>query len=96
MYNKTMARPRKYEKRMSRSLGLRLPDDQYDWLMERTAEFEGDLSEATRDAIDAARILYGLFSATDPHAELQKLLDDSERQGIREAYFDEFGEYPDE
>ena len=81
---------------MSRSLGLRLPDDQYDWLMERTIEFDGDLSEATRDAIDAARILYGIFSASDPHAELQKLLDESEHQTAREAFFDEFGKYPDE
>ena len=39
---------------MSRSLGLRLPDAQYDWLVERAICFEGDLSEATRDAIDAA------------------------------------------
>ena len=81
---------------MSRSLGLRLPDAQYDWLIERAIDFEGDLSEATRDAIDAARILYDIVGSPDPHAKLRALLDERERQQAREAYFDEFGEYPPE
>ena len=53
-----MGRPRKYGDRMSRSIGLRLPDSQYDWLVERTIDYNGDMSEAVRDAIDAARLLY--------------------------------------
>jgi hypothetical protein len=91
-----MGRPRKYSDRMSRSLGFRLPDEQYDWLVERTIDFDGDMSEAVRDAIDAARILYGIISAPDPHAKLQALLDESERQEAREAYFDVYGHYPGE
>jgi hypothetical protein len=81
---------------MSRSVNVRLPDGQYDWLIERAIDFEGDLSEATRDAIDAARILYEITGALDPHARLQALLDESQKQQAREAYFDEFGEYPSE
>jgi hypothetical protein len=81
---------------MTRMLTLRVPDEQYDWLMERVLDFEGDLSAATRDAIDAARILYRITGALDPHAELQALLDESDRQAGREAYFDEFGRYPED
>jgi len=81
---------------MSRSLGLRLPDAQYEWLIERTIEFDGDLSEATRDAIDAARTLYDIVGSRDPHGKLQELLDNSRREADREAFFDEFGHYPDE
>jgi hypothetical protein len=81
---------------MSHSLGLRLPDGQYDWLTDQAVEFSGDLSEATRDAIDAARILYEILAAPDPHAKLQALLDETARQSLRKAYFDEFGEYPTE
>jgi hypothetical protein len=95
-----MARPRKYSERMSRSLGLRLPDAQYDWLIDRAVGFDGDLSEATRDAIDAARLLYEIISAGDPHARLQRLLEESEQEAaqdaFREAYHDEHGEYPPE
>jgi hypothetical protein len=91
-----MGRPRKYEERMSRSIGLRLPDSQYDWLVERTIDFDGDMSEATRDAIDAARLLYEIITSPDPHARLQRLLDESEREQAREAYFDEFGHYPED
>jgi hypothetical protein len=81
---------------MTRMLTLRVPDEQYDWLMDRVLDFEGDLSAATRDAIDAARILYGITGSVDPHAKLQELLDESEREAAREAYFDEVGRYPEE
>src|SRR4051812_40225910 len=96
MYNETMGRPRKYENRMSRSIGLRLPDAQYDWLVERTIDFDGDMSEAVRDAIDAARLLYEVVGSRDPHARLQQLLVDRQEQQAREAYFDEFGYYPED
>ena len=81
---------------MSRSIGVRLPDAQYDWLVERTVDFDGDMSEATRDAIDAARLLYEIVDSPDPQARLQVLLDESEREKAREAYFDEFGHYPED
>ena len=81
---------------MSRSLGLRLPDAQYEWLIERTIEFDGDLSEATRDAIDAARMFDDIIASRDPHAKLQELLENSRREADREAFYDEFGHYPDE
>lgn len=91
-----MGRPRKYTDRMSRSLGVRLPDGQYDWLIERAIDFDGDLSEATRDAIDAAQILYGIVGAVDPHAKLQELLDARNEEEGREVYFDLHGHYPGE
>jgi hypothetical protein len=85
---------------MSRSLGLRLPDGQYDWLVERTIDFEGDMSEAVRDAIDAAKLLYEIIGSPDPHARLQRVLDDSEREAAqdayREAYYEEHDKYPPE
>jgi hypothetical protein len=91
-----MGRPRKYGERMSRSIGVRLPDAQYDWLIERTIDFEGDMSEATRDAIDAARLLYEILGAQDPHARLQDVLDEREQEEAREAYFDRYGHYPED
>lgn len=91
-----MGRPRKYGERMSRSIGVRLPDAQYDWLVERTIDFEGDMSEATRDAIDAARLLYEILGSRDPHARLQVVLDEREQEEAREAYFDRYGHYPED
>ena len=32
----------------------------------------------------------------DPHGRLQEVLDESERQAAREAYFDELGYYPED
>lgn len=96
LYNKTMARPRKYEGRMTRTLTLRVPDDLYDFVVERAVVNDGDLSEATRDSLTAARMLFRILGSPDPHAALQEILDDSEREMTREAYFDEHGEYPSE
>lgn len=79
---------------MSRSLGVRLPDAQYDWLVERAIDNGGDMSEAVRDAIDAARILYDIVGARDPHGKLQALIAASEEEAGREAFFDEHGYYP--
>jgi hypothetical protein len=91
-----MGRPRKYDERMTRTLTLRVPDDLYDFVIERADLHDGDLSEATRDSLIAARMLFGILGSADPHAALQQVLDDSEREMAREAYFDEFGEYPSE
>ncbi len=96
LYNAMCGPAPKYEQRMSRSIGLRLPDAQYDWLIERTIEYDGDMSEATRDAIDAARLLYEILSSPDPHGRLQAVLDESKRAEAREAFFDEHGRYPEE
>lgn len=64
---------------------------------DRAAELnDGDLSETTRSALLKAQILDRVLSARDPHAELQALIDESETQAVREAYFEKFGEYPDE
>ena len=54
------------------------------------------MSEATRDAIDAARLLYEIITSPDPHARLQGLLDETEREQAREAFFNEFGNYPED
>ena len=54
------------------------------------------MSEATRDAIDAARLLYEIITSPDPHARLQGLLDETEREQAREAFFNEFGHYPED
>jgi hypothetical protein len=77
-------------------LTLRVPDEQYDWLLDRADGFDFDLSATTRDAIEAGRIFYRILGSIDPHAELQKLLDERDRQDAREAYFDDVGRYPDE
>ncbi len=90
-----MGRPRN-PNRMTRMLTLRVPDEQYDWLMDRVPDYEGDLSAATRDAIDSARVFERIMNSVDPHRALQELLDESLRQEGREAYFDEFGKYPEE
>ncbi len=94
LYNKTMGRPRKYDSRMTRTLTLRVPDDQYDWVVERAIDFDGDLSATTRDCIAAAQLFYKIIGALEPHTELQSFLDVSERERERDAYFDEFGSYP--
>jgi hypothetical protein len=81
---------------MTRTLTLRVPDDLYDFVIEQATLNEGDLSEATRDALSAAQLFYRIAGAPDPHAVLQEILDNSEREKAREAYFDEHGEYPSE
>jgi hypothetical protein len=96
LYNITMGRPRKYSERMTRTLTLRVPDDLYDWVIELAIDHDGDLSAATRHAITSAQVLEGILRSADPHAALHKLIEDSEREQAREAYFDEFGEYPPE
>src|SRR5437764_10595108 len=88
-----MGRPRNPD-RMTRMLTLRVPDEQYDWLIERAIAVDGDLSAATRDAIAAARIFYGVMGSIDPHAALQALIDARNEEEGREVYFDLHGHYP--
>jgi hypothetical protein len=92
-----MARPRKFQNRMTRTLTLRVPDELYDWLIEQAVDgHDGDLSEATRSVLLKSQILDRIISARDPQAELQLVLEELEEQAGREAYFDEVGHYPEE
>lgn len=92
-----MGRPRKYEGRMTRTLTLRVPDELYDWLIQQAVDgHEGDLSEATRSVLIKSQILDRILSARDPQAELKLILEESEEQTGREAFFTEFGHYPEE
>lgn len=81
---------------MTRTLTLRVPDELYDFVIERAILHDGDLSEATRDALDAAQMLYGIVESRDPHGALQEILDETKKQAARDAYFDEMGYYPGE
>lgn len=82
---------------MTRTLTLRVPDELYDWLIEQAVDgYDGDLSEATRNILLKSQILDRILFAADPQAELARLLDEAEQEEQREAYFDEFGEYPPE
>ncbi len=90
-----MGRPRN-PNRMTRMLTLRVPDEQYDWLIEGAIAADGDLSAATRDAIDAARTFHAVMGSADPHAALQALIDARNEEEGREVYFDIHGHYPGE
>jgi hypothetical protein len=69
---------------MSRVITARLGDAQYDWLIERAVEEEGDMSWALRDSVDAARIFYDLLKADDPPGALREFLRRSEEEQARE------------
>jgi len=69
---------------MSRVITARLGDPQYDWLIERAVEEEGDMSWALRDAVDAAQIFYDLLKADDPPEALRDFLRHSEEEQTRE------------
>jgi hypothetical protein len=98
LYNKNMGRPRKPPtERLTRTITGRVTDEQYDELVDDAAHmYDGDLSKALRGALDAAAVLQEILMARDPHAALADLLERSEEEAAREAYFDEFGEYPPE
>jgi hypothetical protein len=67
------------EQRLTRTITARVQDDQYDWLVERAVDEEGDLSKALRDAIDGARVLERILAAANPLLELEALLQRSDR-----------------
>jgi hypothetical protein len=81
---------------MSRMIQARVTDPQYDWLFERAIDEEGDMSAAIRGAIDLARSFADLLSCPDPHGRLQARLDAAQEEMAREAYFDEYGHFPED
>jgi len=92
-----MGRPRKApEDRLSRGITARLSDDQYQWLIQRIDEDAPGLSESLRDAIDLAQLFERILLSADPVKALRKLLAEREKDAARQAYYDEWGEYPSE
>jgi hypothetical protein len=84
-YVYSVGRPRKsLEDRLTRTITARLQDEQYDWLVERAIDNEGDLSKGLREAIDLARLLERVLAAGDPVAELKEVLRRSEEETARE------------
>ena len=79
-----MGRPRKEFHRLTRTLTVRVEDDQYDWLVDRAIDEWGDMSKAVRSALDSARVMERLLLADDPLAAFRDLLERSEEQGARE------------
>jgi hypothetical protein len=62
----------------------RVTDTQYDWLVERATDEEGDLSKALRDAVDSARIFHEMLQKADPPGALREMLKRSEQEQARE------------
>jgi hypothetical protein len=90
-----VGRPRKDPKdRLTRTITARVADEQFDWLIDRMDE--GEFSASVRDALDLARIFEGILVSRDPVAKFKRFLEEGERAKGREAYYDEFGEYPPE
>jgi hypothetical protein len=79
-----MGRPRKEFHRLTRTLTVRVEDEQYDWLVERAVEEWGDMSKAVRSALESARVMERLLSAEDPVREFEALLERSEAEAARE------------
>ena len=79
-----MGRPRKEFHRLTRTLTVRVEDDQYDWLVERATDEWVDMSKAVRSALESARVMERLLAADDPAAEFRALLERSEEQAARE------------
>jgi hypothetical protein len=65
---------------MSRMIQARVTDDQYDWVVDRAADQEGDLSAAIRSAIDMARVLNDVLLAPDPAEALREVLRRSDEE----------------
>jgi hypothetical protein len=62
---------------MTRTLTVRISDEQYEWLVDRMDTEDLDLSQTTRDALDAARVFIGILEARDPHREFRELMERS-------------------
>jgi hypothetical protein len=79
---------------MSRMIQARVSDEQYDWLIERAIDEQGDMSAAVRergdmsaairDTIDMARIFVDLLRAQDPPEALRDFLKRSEEEQAQE------------
>jgi len=90
-----MGRPRKDPKeRLTRTITARVPDEQFDWLVERMDE--GEFSATLRSAIDMARVFEQILMSRDPIAQFKKFLKESKREQDRKEYYDEFGVYPED
>jgi hypothetical protein len=79
-----VGRPRKPFDRLTRTITARVQDEQYDWLVERAIEEEGDLSKALRDAIESARVMERLLLAQDPVGDFKAMLERSEEEAARD------------
>jgi hypothetical protein len=74
---------------MTRTLTLRVPDDQYDWLVDRAIhDHDGELSEAVRSSLDTARVFEELLSNRDPLRALARMLDAGAAEEVREIQED--------
>jgi hypothetical protein len=69
-----MGRPRKEFHRLTRTVTVRVEDEQYDWLVERAIDEHGDMSKAVRGALEAARVMERLLLSSDPLREFEQLL----------------------
>jgi hypothetical protein len=69
---------------MSRMIQARVTDPQYDWLVERAIDEEGDMSAAIRGTIDLARIFTDLLHSPDPPKALKEFLRQSREEQLRE------------
>jgi hypothetical protein len=68
---------------MSRMVQARVTDEQYDWLVERATDEEGDMSKVLRDAVDMARIFSDMLLKADPPAALREMLERGEQDQAR-------------
>ena len=69
---------------MSRMIQARVTDPQYDWLVERAIDNEGDMSAAIRDTIDKGRIFDDLLHSPDPPKAFRDFLRHSREEQLRE------------
>jgi hypothetical protein len=69
-----MGRPRKEFHRLTRTVTVRVEDEQYDWLVERAIDEHGDMSKAVRGALEAARVMEQLLGSADPVGEFTAML----------------------
>ena len=74
----------------------RVTDAQYDWMIERAVDEEGDMSAAIRGAIDMARIFSDLIHSPDPPEALREFLRHSEEERLREEAEELRREYEEE
>jgi hypothetical protein len=67
----------------------RVTDTQYDWLVERAIDEEGDLSKALRETVDSARVFHEILQKADPPSALREMLKRSEQDQARDEAEDE-------
>ena len=90
-----MGRPRKIPRdRLTRTITARVSDEQFDWLIERMED--GEFSASVRDALDSARLFERILISPEPIAALRKVLKERDAAAAREAYYGEYGRYPEE